>query len=182
MLLVCFLWAKTYPSTSKVQTYVSREGSINLALDGSSSFLLAQQMEDTIRVGTLDSLRLKDPNKAFIYALVPGFIVHGTGHFYAGETTTGWILVAGEVLSLPLLAYAIGVGIGESTNESTSSSDAEIVGIFAGTLFMGTWIYDVIGAPLAVRKHNENLHRKKNAGLEFDHRSKFVRFQIIKRF
>ncbi len=184
MLLVCFLWAKTYPATSKVQTYVSRDGSKNLALDGSSSFLFAQQMEDTIKVEKADSIILKDPKKAIFYAFIPGIVVHGSGHFYAGAKTTGWILVAGEIISLPLLTYAIGVGIGESTNGSTSNGDAEIVGIFAGTLFIGTWIYDLIGAPLAAQRQNQKLLGKKNMGLnfEFDRGSDFVRFQIVKRF
>jgi len=146
--------------------------------------LFGQRMQDSIRVHTLDSLKLKDPNKAFLYAVVPGIVVHGAGHFYAGETTTGCVLVAGEVVSLSLAAYAIGVGIGESTNGSTSNSNAEIVGIFAGTLFITTWLYDIVGAPVAVQKYNEELLRKKTVSLkfDFDDTTNSLRFQIVKRF
>jgi len=182
----------SYPSAGNIETYVSQNSLTNLLPARPSIFFFSQQMEDSIKVEIPDSIqgeldqneKLKEPHKAFVYALVPGLVVHGAGHFYAGETTTGWILVTGEVLSLVMLTYAIGVGIGESTNGSTSNGDAEIVGIFAGTLFIGTWIYDIIGAPLAVQKYTEEFLRKKNVGLEFDfdHRSEFVKFQIVKRF
>lgn len=184
LLLIGFGSDSAHASTSHLQTYVSTSGSLILQQEKSSSFLFAQQTEDSIRVHTLDSLKLKDPNKAFLYAVVPGIVVHGAGHFYAGETTTGWVLVAGEVVSLSLAAYAIGVGIGESTNGSTSNSNAEIVGIFAGTLFIATWLYDIVGAPVAVQRENQKLLRPENVGLKlhFDPSRELVAFQIVKRF
>ncbi len=185
MLLVCFLWAKTYPSTSKVQTYVSRDGSINLALDQSSSFLFAQQMEDTIRGERMDSIKLKDSNMAILYAVVPGIIIHGSGHFYAGKRKTGAILLASGVVGGALFFVGgLGVGLSQLDGGQSTWEPGYVFMATGGALFLGSWVYDMIGAPLAVQKYNEELLQKKNIGLEFDfnHRSKFVRFQIVKRF
>ena len=184
LLLIGFGSDSAHASASHLQTYVSTSGSLILQQEKSSSFFFAQQMEDSIKVGDVDSIKLKDSNKALLYAVIPGIVVHGAGHFYAGETTTGWVLVAGEVVSLSLAAYAIVVGIGESTNGSTSNSNAEIVGIFAGTLFITTWLSDIVGAPVAVQKYNEELIRKKTVSLkfDFDETTTLLRFQIVKRF
>ncbi len=151
------LWVYSYASPGDAQTYVSRSGSIDLALDGSLSLSLAQHQQDSIRVNGAVSTELKDPEVALLYAAVPGFFVHGAGHFYAGEKTTGWVLVGGEILSLCIMTYAVGIGLSESTNGSISSRDADVIGIFGGALFVGTWVYDIMGAPLAVHKENQRL-------------------------
>ena len=101
------LWAYSYASTGDTQTYVSRSGSIDLALDGPSSFLLAQQMEDSIRVHTLDSLKLKDPNMAVLYAVIPGVVIHGSGHFYAGKMGTGAVLLGCGAAGATIFYYGI---------------------------------------------------------------------------
>jgi hypothetical protein len=156
---------------------------------GCSRFFFAEQSNDSIREEEKDTIhtkrsriiKLKDPNKALLYAIVPGCIVHGTGHFYAGEKTTGWILVAGEALSLSLFTYSVGVGIGESTNGSTSNGEAEIIGIFAGTLFLGSWIYDLIGAPKAVQRNKKQLNQK-STGLEFRMKDAGPKLAVVWRF
>lgn len=166
------LTAKAAPSTGHLQTYVSKSGSINLRPERYSDFFFTQQTEDSIEAGSVDSIKLKEPSMALFYAVIPGIIIHGSGHFYAGETTTGWILVGGEVLSLCLLTYAVGVGIGESTNGSTSNGGAEIVSIFAGGLFVGSWIYDVIKSPLIVEKENRLLEKSRtNLNMQMDNRT-----------
>lgn len=184
LVLVCLLWTKTNAETSKVQTYVFRVSSINMLQPEYRMFLLAQQMEDTIKGHMSDSLKLKDPNMAIFYAFIPGIVVHGSGHFYAGRKVTGWILVGGEILSLGMCTYAVGAGLGESMSGSSSNINDDIAAILGGTLFFGTWIYDLIGAPLAVQKDNQNLLQKNNISLkiDFDHLNNFVRFQIVKRF
>jgi hypothetical protein len=175
------------------QALIKQEAkTIDMQAKGCSRFFFAEQSNDSIKEEKIDSIhtnrsrimKLKDPNKALLYAIIPGFIAHGAGHFYAGEKTTGWILVAGEALSLSLLTYSIGVGIGESTNGSTSNGEAEIVGIFAGTLFLGSWIYDLIGAPKAVQRNNQELREEENLGLRFNlnYMREFVGFKIVSRF
>jgi hypothetical protein len=176
ILLICLLSAKTHPSTDKPETYVSRSEYSNL--------LFAQQMEDSVRVERVDSVKLKDPKMAVVYAIIPGVVVHGSGHFYAGKKTTGWMLVAGEILSIGMVTYSIGAGFAEAMGGSNSDVDYEIVGVAGVTLFVGTWIYDIIGAPLAVQKHNQKFLEKENVGLEFDFDpgSEVVKLQIVKRF
>jgi hypothetical protein len=184
ILLICFLCAKTYPSTNETETSVSRSGLKNSPQRGYSGLLFAQQMEDSVKAESLDSIKLRDPRMAALYAIMPGMLVHGSGHFYAGEKTTGWVLVAGEILSLAMLTYSIGVGIGKSTDGATSNGSSEVVGVVGVALFMGTWIYDVIGAPLAVEKQNRKLHEKKSANLkfEFDHKYHYARTALIQEF
>jgi hypothetical protein len=167
-----------------VQTYVSRSGSIDFALDGPSNSLLAQHQEDSIIVNHEVSRKLKDPGKALLYALVPGLVVHGAGHFYAGDKTAGWVLVGGEILGLCLIAYAVGVRTDYKPQGSSLNDEAETIGVFGVGLFVGTWIYDVIGAPLAVQRENREFLGGRNVRPRFDldHTSHSVRVQIVKRF
>ncbi|UCB51680.1 MAG: hypothetical protein JSV10_06735 [Candidatus Zixiibacteriota bacterium] len=179
-LLICVFSTTAFPSTDQVQTYVSRSGSKGAALDGPSSFLLARHQEDSIVANSEVSTKLKDPGKALLYALVPGFVVHGAGHFYAGEKTAGWVLAGGEILSVCLIAYAVGVS--ESGNGSTSDGNTEIIGVFGGLLFAGTWMYDVIGAPLAVQRENRDFLQGERPDLKLQVEPKKVELVIVCRF
>jgi hypothetical protein len=168
--LIGGLWVYSYASTGDAQTYVSRSGSIDLALDGPSSFLLAQQMEDSIRVHTLDSLKLKDPNMAVLYAVIPGVVIHGSGHFYAGKMGTGAVLLGCGAAGATIFYYGIW---GKGSYMA-----------FGGFLFFGSWIYDLVGAPHAVQKENREFLQGRNVRLRFDldHATRSVRVQIVKRF
>lgn len=101
-----------------------------------------------------DSLKLKNPNAALFYALVPGFVVHGAGHFYAGKTKTGVILLsmgtAGGVM-------VIGGGIGAAFATSGVSTRGQIVIATGAILFIGSWLYDVFVAPKVVEKEREQF-------------------------
>ncbi len=178
ILLVCFLWAKTYPSTSKVQTYVSRDGSINLALDQSSSFLFAQQMEDTIKVEKVDSIILKDPKRAIFYAFIPGILVHGSGHFYAGKTKTGFWLLGAEVVG----AYLVFTAALAEFPEGEYDPNDELWGFGGLVLFVGSWVYDVVKSPLVVKKQNEELLQRKHSELKFQITDESLKLVIKWRF
>jgi multisubunit Na+/H+ antiporter MnhB subunit len=184
LLLACVLPAKALQLADHVQTYVSESDSTDAAWDGPSSFLLAQHREDSIIVSREASGKLKDPGKALIYALLPGLVVHGAGHFYAGDRTAGWALVGGEVFGLCLIAYALGVRSDHEPPASDMNDQAGTIGVFGTAFFVGTWIYDVIGAPLAVQRENRELLGGENVGLRFgfDHTSQSVRVQIVQRF
>jgi len=179
----CF-WLHFHSPKATTETYVFKSGSINLQLERPSSSLFAQQMEDSIGVERTNSTKLKNPNMAIFYAVVPGFLVHGAGHFYAGEKTTGWMLVAGEVLSLGMMTYAVGAGFAEAMGGSDSSNDDDMIGIAGAILFISTWVYDLAGSPVAVQKRNRKILEKKEKGFELDlnQRDNFVGFLIIKRF
>ena len=168
--LIGGLCTHSYALPGETETYVSRRGSTDAAWDGPSSFLLAQQMADSIRVHPSDSLKLKDPNMALLYAVIPGVLIHGSGHFYAGKTTTGAVLLGSELVGGTMFYYALWGG-----------------GSFlaaGGVLFFGSWIYDLVGAPHAVQKANRELLGAENADLRFgfDQTNHSVRIQIAKRF
>jgi hypothetical protein len=119
----------------------------------------------------------KDPSKAFLIALLPGSLVHGAGHFYAGKTTTGLLLLGSELLGA---AFVLG---GTSTGWGRSSPTREgfAVALAGGTLFFGSWIYDMIKSPLIVQKQNRLLE-KNPATLEFRIRSGEPRLAFVWRF
>ena len=178
------LWIYSYASPGDAQTYVSGSGSIDFALDGPSNFLLAQQMEDSIRVHTLDSLKLKDPNMAILYAVIPGVVIHGSGHFYAGKTKTGVVLLGSELVGGTI--FYVG-----ALDKAFSQSKGGKLGIygdifiaFGGVLFVGSWIYDLFGAPRAVQRENQELLGGEDVRLRFgfDQTSHSVRLQIVQRF
>jgi TM2 domain-containing membrane protein YozV len=184
IVLIAGLWVYSCASPSDAQTYVSRNGSLDLALDGSSRFLLAQQMEDSIRVHTSDSLKLKDPNMALLYAVVPGVVVHGSGHFYAGKTGTGAVLLGAGVVGGAVF-FIGGVGKGFSQMEGGEAwKYGDVLMVFGAVLFVGSWIYDLVGAPHAVQRQNRELMGTRDVQLRFclDGASHSVRVQIAKRF
>ena len=184
MALIAGLWVYSCGSPGDAQTYVSRSDSTDVAWDGPSSFLVAQHREDSIIVNREVYGKQKDPGKALVYALVPGLVVHGAGHFYAGDKTAGWVLAGGEILGLCLIAYYLGVRNEQKPMESTLNDEAETIGYFGVGLFVGTWIYDVIGAPVAVQRENREFLGGENARLRFgfDHTSHSVRIQMAKSF
>lgn len=100
-----------------------------------------------------DTLRLKNPNTALLIAILPGSIVHGAGHFYARRPVTGAALLGIEMVSLVFFVRAIGQGLSD-----TGSPEQERQDSFIGTtLFFGSWLYDIIVAPLTIAKENEKI-------------------------
>ena len=176
--------ADALASTERVETYVSRDNSPLVAWNGPSDPLVAVHNEDSIIVSREVYGRRRDPGKAFFYALVPGLVVHGTGHFYAGDKTAGWALLGGEVFGLCLIAYAVGVRSDSAPQDPDLDDEAGTIAVFGTALFAGTWIYDVIGAPLAVQRENRELLGGEDIQLRFglDRASPSVRVQIAKRF
>jgi len=177
------LWVSSYASPGDAQSYVSRNADIDSAWNGPSSFLLAQQMEDSIRVHPSDSLKLKDPNMALLYAVIPGVVIHGSGHIYAGKTGTGAVLLGcGVVGGYIFFIGALGQGIPGESGELGKYED--VLWAFGGVLFLGSWIYDLVGAPLAVESENRELLGGENVRLRlgFDQTSHSVRIQIAKGF
>ncbi|MDP3024481.1 MAG: hypothetical protein Q8O10_03000 [candidate division Zixibacteria bacterium] len=108
-----------------------------------------------------DSLKLRNPNTALFYAAVPGFFVHGAGHFYAGKTKTGIALLGVEIISVGLLFRYVLTDFAASMDGGTGGEPETIVGVIGGTLFVGSWIYDIIGAPLTIDRENEKILEKK---------------------
>lgn len=96
----------------------------------------------------------------------PGFLVHGLGHFYAGDPDTGRSLLLIEGASIGLAgaaAAAFAFGSDETIAIDGEDPTATIIGcLLAGAAaagFLGSWIYDVYGAPGAADAWNEALER-----------------------
>ncbi len=86
--------------------------------------------------------RERSPQVAGALAVWPGF---GAGHYYAGNPGRGVAVLLGEVAGLLLVALPA-AGIGNSEGE-----DLIPVGV---ALFFGCWLYEIIDAPAAARRHN----------------------------
>lgn len=107
------------------------------------------------------------PAAAAGLALFPGVLVHGTGHFYAGRPLTGSVLAASEAAAVYLIirggmeAYSSGKDIADMLNNSAGQGVSQNLGdtgnlsyglglAAAGlVVFLGSWLFDVTGAPLA---------------------------------
>jgi len=108
----------------------------------------------------LKPVKLKSPTTAFLIALVPGSVVHGAGHFYAGKPKTGVFLFSMELIGAGLFYLGALSSFGEQS-ENNSSKDGTVVKFFGFALFVGSWVADVIGAPKAVKKWNNELLKPK---------------------
>ena len=106
-------------------------------------------------------ISLKNPAIAFMCAAVPGFIFRGAGHMYAGHKRTGYWLLAINTVALIELSAVVSNGVGciEGCPDRVESQ-IETLGIIGLTVFLGTWAYDLIGAPYKCHRDNE---RKKGA-------------------
>ena len=93
-----------------------------------------------------------------VLAIFPGVIVHGTGHFYAGDRSTARKL--SRVGQFGYLLTGAGVGLGFGAHAAMEEdldglgvslySGAAVVG-GAGILYLlSAWVYDVVDTPRAV--------------------------------
>jgi hypothetical protein len=189
ILLTCFLSAKAYSSTSQSQTYVSRSSSLTQLSSPKSgllqsehlNLLFAQQTNDSAKVANFEPRKLKNPWIALGIALVPGSIVHGAGHFYAGRIGTGFVLLGSELVGTGLIGVGLIRGIGTITGEPREGWVIELeVGL---VLFVGSWIYDVVASPFAVMKRNQEILQGKRAlRLRIINQNGDFRVEIVKLF
>lgn len=187
--LICISSVKACSSTDKIQTYISRGSSLtmlssselNLLQSGYSNLLFAQQTNDSVKIRNFSSRKLKSPWIAFGIALVPGFVVHGAGHFYAGRIGTGLLLLGTEVVGMSLLVYAAVSSIALAWG-GEYDPEAELWAIGGLVLFMGSWICDMVGSPLAVKKQNEKLLQGKQGNLKFQMKDGQLKLVIMKNF
>jgi TM2 domain-containing membrane protein YozV len=100
--------------------------------------------------------KYKSESTATMLAVFPGFFVHGLGHFYAGSYGTAMILFGLEMLVVPGTLAEISYALAENRDDEKSDAytAAFIVSIAA---FLGSWIYDLAHADIAVRKYNDRV-------------------------
>jgi hypothetical protein len=99
---------------------------------------------------------------AIFYSIIPGIFIHGSGHFYAGKTNTGTLLFGAEAAGV-LITY---LGFLSSFRGIENQDDTDLMGLVGVVLFAGSWVYDVIGSPIAVRKQNRKLIQNSNTELK----------------
>ncbi len=95
-----------------------------------------------------------DPGVAVQKAFFPGILTHGSGHLYARDKEKGVSLLSAEILSVIIMGLSVMDVITHNTDDGNSGITR---GIFYGGLavFTGTWLYDIIFAPGAVKEFNE---------------------------
>ncbi|MGB8657847.1 MAG: hypothetical protein WCE90_08710 [Candidatus Zixiibacteriota bacterium] len=158
-ILVYFPLAETHPAAS-VRSQAFKDHVISSVQPEHSQFLLAQQTQDSTATKKTASLKTKSPYMAIFYSVIPGVAIHGAGHIYAGKTGTGLRLLGCELLGGGLLFMGGLIGLGSGV-PSAGGENVQLVGF---CLFLGSWVYDVIGAPLAVQKQNEVLLQRGKLG------------------
>jgi len=136
-----------------------------------------------------------DPKKksltlAIIFGLIP---INGLGHFYAEEYFTGAVLFLiqiGTALYIYPKVYidsSSGLEIdgmaSESEDRTIKISGEAVSNMFI--IFFGqtvTYLYDAIGAPLAVQRYNHELEKKRKANiapyLDFTEENSYVGISI----
>jgi TM2 domain-containing membrane protein YozV len=126
------------------------------------------QLVKNMRITDLSSettRKKKSPLIALGIAFFPGIIVHGAGHFYAGKPKTGSLLLVGELVGVGCIAAGIVViSLGVFTKVGTlGAADVteEASGLASGLvyvgsgLFLGTWVYDIVFAPISCLRYSE---------------------------
>ncbi len=89
----------------------------------------------------------RSPTTAFVIALVPGALLHGAGHAYAGDLQTARWLALSEAAGYAAMftSHARGASPGGRTEGGA------IVYSIGASLFFGSWLYDILAAPSAAR-------------------------------
>ena len=101
-----------------------------------------------------------------LLTIFPGILWHGIGHRYAGDSTKAEEIEQFEVLSLIAGGAAVGLYYGaEEARRNDLEGTKLSLYVSSGTMaafgslgFFGTWIYDMIFTPAAVRRHNRRLY------------------------
>jgi hypothetical protein len=109
----------------------------------------------------------KNPTVAFGLGLVPGFAIHGLGHFYIGKGKTGSLLLLIETISIVMSGASVDV------NEDGRDTSNKFVGNYGLLLFMGSWVYDFVAAPVKAVKMNKEHKLKPTLSIE-PYRSKTI--------
>ncbi len=117
-----------------------------------NNLLLVNTNVDSVSVSEEKSEQYYPKKKSVALSIILSTVlpINGLGHFYAGKYLTGFILLGIELGSV---LYALRDG-------SVEVNETEGVIFFVG--YSGTYLYDVIGASLAVQKYNFDIEEKQS--------------------
>jgi len=146
ILVILFVFSNTVKAGNNLTVSYS-PANITHSMDvavGSHSFnyLIVQETTatDTIYMKANESkpANLKSPTTALVIALVPGSVVHGAGHFYAGKTGTALGLFGAEIIGAGLIYAGVLGSIfeGMEGSENRGGEDAALIvglSLFAGS-------------------------------------------------
>ncbi len=175
-LLMYLLSGNANASTSGLRDNLSNHRLLSQPRDQCFSFLFAQQAEDSTKLQTPPSFKGKSPYMAILYAFVPGIIIRGSGHFYAGDRRTGSRLLGAEAAGGLLIAGGFYLGL---AGVQTEAGFALLSGVI---LFVGSWVYDVVGSPLVVQKQNKDLIERRQGQFRFQRKDGDLRLELVWRF
>jgi len=99
----------------------------------------------------------KSPELAFMIAFAPGFFIHGLGHLYVGDYGKATGIFGLEVLSLSIFTLAAMAGVGGMDNPDQNEDAIDAMFIASVLIFIGSWTWDMAGAPIKAEKINEKL-------------------------
>ena len=117
----------------------------------------------------------KSPWLAGFLAVVPGLPIHGLGHYYASKPIEGTACLLLEGASIYMgyqaftiiNAYSSDNGLGDNPAINTGQINKAISLVIGGTLlFTTTWIYDIVGAPMACNVWNKEQRQALSMQLE----------------
>lgn len=128
-------------------------------------------------------IKQKSPLLAFVIAAVPGSMIHGLGHYYIDDSRTFKILFITELVSIPMAYISLGAMVADGlSGESRNESWAEPMGIIAFVAFLGTWVYDVVAAPIKARSLIVKRSPRFNISQNVDFKHKVVSMNITYNF
>lgn len=117
----------------------------------SAAILLSSQTAQGQQNNSANMLGYKDPGTSTLI----GVLITGGGQFYSGETTKGATLLGIGLGSLVVGAAASGVSC---NGYSCSSNTAPL--LLGYVTYLGTWVYGLMDAGNAARRHNTSLGLK----------------------
>ncbi len=178
LVLACILSTDAHASGSNIPIQLPSANTATPQRIERLNLVLSEQVYDSTRLSTRTSFKLKSPYMAVFYSVIPGTVLHGAGHVYAGKIGTGLALFGAELAGLGLMSAGAIAGFGEEE----SSDRGETAGFVGLVLFFGSWVYDLIESPVAVNKRNARLLEQKPVGVELQTRDGQPRVAVVWRF
>lgn len=119
-----------------------------------SSTLSYRQDTSIKEIGNLQNAKWwrYSPGAAFFIALIPGSIIHGSGHFYAESWKTGLILFGISIINITGMAYSFGPADDDKGSKAFFFSNMGI--------FFGTWLYDMIVSPYICSQKRKKIQKR----------------------
>lgn len=164
--------------------------SMDVAVRSNSlDYLYAQEplANDTIykKANETKPAKLKSPTTALVIALVPGAVVHGAGHFYAGKTKTAIGLFGAEILGAGLTGLGLLGSLRGDTGGEGGGGGEVVIALGLG-FFFSSWIYDIVESPSVIKRQNDQTPEKKHfpyeLNMEFDKGNQQIKCLLVKRF